>query len=117
MPADDSPEKNKFWAEALTEIKKCKSFTDKDKKVECIYDLLYKLTRAQDITNLTIRGIIDDDTDDRWIPIHIVDDANGIILGISRNEGIPQLILSEGYTAEKIKSLESKWFMLNLRRK
>lgn len=117
MPADDNPQKNKFWADAQREIEKCETLPNKEGKIECIYDLLYKITRAQDITNLTIRGILDDDEDERWIPIHIADDANAILLGISRNQGIPKLIIDEGYTGQKIIALENKWFMLRPKRK
>jgi len=117
MPADDNPQKNKFWADAQREIEKCEALPNKEGKIECIYNLLYKITRAQDITNLTIREIINDDEDERWIPIHIADDANAILLGISRNQGKPELIIDEGYTGQKINALGSKWFMLRPKRK
>jgi hypothetical protein len=85
---------------------------NKEDQIECIYDLLFKVTTAQDHTNLTIRSILDDDEDPRWIPILVVDDANGVILGVSRNRGRPGLIVSEGYTGDKIEKLEEKWFLL-----
>jgi hypothetical protein len=94
---------------------KCKALPNKEDQIECIFDLLFKVTTAQDHTNLTIRSILDDDEDPRWIPIHIIDDANGVILGISRNRGKPELVVSEGYTGEKMRHIIDKWSMMNWR--
>lgn len=60
---------------------------------------------------------LDDDTDERWIPIHMMDNANAIILGISRNKGRPKQIIHEGYVEEKIGSLDDKWKAVNWRYK
>lgn len=101
---------------ARNKINKCKKIDDKEKQIDCIYHTLHDITRAQDITNLTLREIIDDDEDPRWIPIHIVDNANAIILGISENRGNPKsTIRSGGYVEEKVNSLRDKWGMLRLK--
>jgi hypothetical protein len=100
---------------AKQERERCTSLPGKEERVECIFELLHKLTTAQDHANLTIRSILDDDEDPRWIPIHIIDDANGVILGISRNRGKPELIVSEGYTGDKLRRIIDKWSMLNWR--
>lgn len=97
-------------------INKCKKIDDKEKQIDCIYQTLHDITQAQDITNLTLREIIDNDEDPRWIPIHIVDNANAIILGISENRGSPKsTVRSGGYVEEKVNSLRDKWCMLRLK--
>ena len=71
--------------------------------------MLYDITEAQDVTNLTIRKEIDNSEDPRWLPIHVVDDANAVILGVSRNKGNPKQIIEEGYVDDKMNGLNSKW--------
>lgn len=101
---------------ARNKINKCKKIDDKEKQIDCMYQTLHDITRAQDITNLTLREIIDNDEDPRWIPIHIVDNANAIILGITDHRGRPKpIIASGGYVEEKVNSLRDKWVMLRLK--
>lgn len=97
-------------------IKKCKKIDDKEKQIYCMYETLYNITKAQDITNLTIREIINNSEDHRWIPIHIADNANAIILGISEHKGNPKSIIRRGgYVEEKVNSLKDKWNMLRMK--
>lgn len=101
---------------ARNKINKCKDIDDKEKQIDCIYQTLHNITEAQDIVNLTLREIIDNDEDPRWMPIHIVDNANAIILGISDHKGMPKhIIASGGYVEEKMDSLRDKWTMLRLK--
>ena len=96
----------------------CKIIKNKEEKIDCMFKLLYSITRAQDITNLSIIGSIDNDKDPRWTPSHMVDNANAIILGISQRKGYPKNIVQEGgYVDEKMNSLNYKWFMLKMHRK
>lgn len=98
---------------ARNKINECKKIGDKGQQIDCIYETLYNITKAQDITNLTIREIVDDSEDPRWIPIHITDNANAIILGISERKGNPKSIIRRGgYVEEKVNSLDTKWYML-----
>lgn len=98
---------------ARNKINKCKQIDDKEKQIECIYKHLNDVTQAQDIINLTLREIVNDDEDPRWIPIHIVDNANAIILGISDHRGRPKpIVATGGYVEEKMNSLRDKWSML-----
>ena len=109
-------EENPEVISARREINKCNKIDDKEKKIDCIYKTLHNITKAQDIVNLTIRKIIDDSEDLRWIPIHIVDNANAIILGISELKGNPKSIIrSGGYVDEKVNSLNNNWNALILR--
>jgi hypothetical protein len=95
---------------ARDKIEKCKRMKTKDEQINCMYETLYDITEAQDITNLTIMKTLNDDEDPRWIPIHMTDNANAIILGISRVKGNPKYIVrSGGYVEEKMNSLNSKW--------
>lgn len=103
---------------AREQISKCKRLDNKEKQIACIYDTLHNITKAQDIVNLTIRSIIDNSEDPRWIPIIIADNANAIMLGISESRGNPKSIVrSGGYVEEKVNSLDNNWNMLRLRHK
>ena len=96
------------------EIKNCDKIADKEERLACKFDLLHKVTELQDRVNL---NIIEDfrrtdpscSKDDRWYPLHMIDNANAIILGISRNGGRPGPVLREGYVEEKVNALNSKW--------
>lgn len=95
---------------ARDKIKNCEKIEDKEKQIKCVYETLHDITEAQDITNLTIRKIIDNSEDPRWLPIHITDNANAIILGISDARGNPKLITrSGGYVEEKVNGLNIRW--------
>ena len=96
------------------EIKSCDRIADKEKRLACKFSLLYKVTEMQDRVNLDIIGDFrrtdpNCSKDKRWYPIHMIDNANAIILGISRNKGRSGSILREGYVEEKINALNSKW--------
>ncbi len=98
---------------ARNKINECRKIVNKEKQIDCMYETLHNITRAQDITNLTIREIVNDSEDPRWIPIHIVDDANAIILGISERKDNPKSIIRRGgYVEEKMNSIRDKWGML-----
>lgn len=98
---------------ARNKINQCKKIDEKEKQIDCMYKTLYDITKAQDITNLTIREIINNSEDPRWIPIHIADNANAIILGISEHKGNPKSIIKRGgYVEEKVNGLSDKWYML-----
>jgi len=95
---------------ARMKIKNCEKMSEKEKQIKCMYETLRDITEAQDITNLTIRKMVDNSADPRRIPIHITDNANAIILGISDARGNPKFITrSGGYVEEKVNSLFSKW--------
>lgn len=98
---------------ARNKINECRKIKNKNEQIDCMYETLHNITRAQDITNLTIREIVNDSEDPRWIPIHIVDDANAIILGISERKDNPKSIIRRGgYVEEKMNSIRDKWGML-----
>ncbi len=78
----------------------------------CKFNLLNRITQMQDRVNLNLMRDLDDDSDDRWIPIHMMDNANAVILGVSGKKGRSVDIIREGYVEEKINSLNSKWYKL-----
>lgn len=103
---------------ARNKIAKCRSSNSKEQQINCLYEKLHDITEAQDIVNLTIREVLNDDDDPRWIPIHITDNANAIILGISEVKGRPKNIVRPGgYVEEKMNSLIDKWYSLRLKYK
>lgn len=99
------------------ELERCDAKRDKEKILSCKFDVLYRVTEMQDSVNLNLIKTLNDDTDDRWIPSHMMDNANAIILGISRNRGRPKQIIQEGYVDEKVNSLNNKWFGITWRHK
>ena len=101
---------NKIMAE-------CEDIKDKNERISCKLDVLYRITELQDWININTFRDLDDMDDPRWIPLHMIDNANAIILGIARNKAYPDRIIKEGYVNEKINSLEGKWFEINYRYK
>jgi len=102
----------------LKEIKekteKCNDIKDFDNRIRCKSKVLYEVTTVQDHVNLNIMSDFRNtdprcSQDKRWIPVHMVDNANAVILGISRNKFRPKLFLREGYVDEKINALENKY--------
>ncbi len=63
------------------------SVRSKEEEIKDQFNSLHSITKKQDITNLTIRKLINDSTDPRWVPVHMIDAANAIILEISGGEG------------------------------
>lgn len=66
----------------------CYAIVDKESRLHCRFRLLYDITRRQDEENIRLIRDLDDDKDPRWLPLHIIDNANAIILEISNSEGI-----------------------------
>lgn len=79
------------------ELKKCNSIDNKEKRMQCKLDLILKITKLQDYANLNTIRDLDDMNDDRWIPLHMIDELNAIILGILRNNAIPESIARDRY--------------------
>ena len=96
------------------EIKLCNKINDFDKRLVCKSKLLYQVTEIQDYANLDIMSDFRESdpscsNDPRWVPVHLIDNANAIILGISRNKFDPKYFLREGYVKEKIDSLNQNY--------
>jgi len=104
--------KQKKVADLLKGFEKCNLVKDKDKRLSCKFDVLHSVTEVQDKMNLNIRGDINDSTDHRWLPVHVIDDANAIILELSLTEGA-----YTPYIAEKASALENKLFQLSFRKR
>lgn len=96
------------------EMSECDKKKDMNNALACKFDKLYKITEFQDLINLNIMKTLDDDTDERWLSIHMVDNANAIILGIARGKGRPKQILRDMYVSEKIDALNDKWAHIKL---
>lgn len=89
------------------------STADIESVINSLFEQLHEITEQQDLLNLTIRDKIMNDKDPRWLPIHIIDDANAIILEISLAYGNPTYL---GYIQEKADALSKKVFQLGLRK-
>jgi hypothetical protein len=87
---------------------------DRESAIACKFDVLYKITAEQDRVNLSLLRYLNEDEDPRWTPIHMIDNANAIILGLSRNKGNPQAIVEELYVKEKVDSLNTRWLHIQL---
>ena len=109
-------DKNKEEEEVILardKMKKCEKMSDKNEKINCVYNILHDITKAQDIVNLTIYKMINDEEDPRWIPTLMADNANAILLEISQLKGHPQsMTRSGGYIEEKVNSLNNRWYSL-----
>jgi len=81
----------------------------KEEQITSMFKELLSVTIEQDHLNLKIRGLVLNEKDPRWLPIHIIDDANAIILSLSESEGYPSGI---PYITEKIEALQAKLFQL-----
>lgn len=100
-----------FVEHAREEIEQCDSIEDKEKRIACKVSLMRDITEAQDIVNLNIRGEIDDSRDSRWLPIHLVDDANAVILGVTQERYHPGH-LKDGYVGRKVDNFTRKWWQI-----
>ena len=92
----------------------CNTIHNFNKRISCKSKLLYQVTEIQDYANLNIMGDFRDSDprcsrDKRWYPVHMVDNANAIILGVSKSKFDPKYFLREGYVAEKVTALDGKW--------
>lgn len=100
------------------EIRKCSNINDFDDRLKCKSKLLYEITEVQDVTNLDImkdmdHSLTDASEDPRWVPAHIVDNANAIILGITDARFRPDIFWGAGkYVPEKLDSINSKQWLL-----
>jgi len=108
----------KIHLQATRALNECSRIVDFNERIGCKAKVLHAITEFQDHANLSIMSDFRNNdpgcsTDDRWIPVHIVDNANAIILGISRNRFKPSLFMSEGYVKEKMESLIDKWRMIH----
>jgi hypothetical protein len=109
---DNGKEKDEIIS-ARNKIKNCEKMDSKEKQISCMYDTLHDITEAQDITNLTIYKAINNSEDPRWTPTLMADNANAIILEISKFKGHPQSIVRPGgYVEEKVDSLMNRWYSL-----
>ena len=96
------------------EMENCNAIKDFDDRISCKSKILYKVTELQDNINLNIMADFRKSNprcseDKRWLPVHMVDNANAIILGISRNNFNPRRFIREGYVDEKIQALYNKY--------
>ena len=89
------------------EFERCNEIKDKQERLNCKFKALHEISKVQDRRNIDIMKDLNDATDPRWLPIHIMDDANAIILEICLAEGNPKVT---GYINEKVRSLNQKWF-------
>ncbi|MBE3122237.1 MAG: hypothetical protein IMZ58_08545 [Thermoplasmata archaeon] len=100
------------------EINKCDKISDFDDRLKCKSALLHEITEVQDVTNINIlkdmdASLPDATTDPRWIPAHMVDNANAVILGITDGRFRPDIFWHTGsYVKEKMDSIISKQWLL-----
>jgi len=94
------------------EIKKCNIIKDKDARIQCKINLLRDITRIQDYVNLNTIRDLDNSDDDRWIPLHMIDDLNAMILGILEHNARSKPISRDRYIKSKMSAFEDKYIML-----
>jgi len=110
--------KEKLMPQVEKEIDKCNSISDFDDRLKCKSTLLHEITEVQDVTNINIMkdmdaSLSDATTDPRWVPAHMVDNANAVILGITDGRFRPDIFWHTGsYVKEKMDSLISKQWLI-----
>ena len=79
------------------EMEKCNNINDKEKRLECKIDLIRGITKLQDYANLNTIRDLDDENDSRWVPLHMIDELNAIILGILEHDAKSEYIRNDNY--------------------
>ena len=79
------------------EMNRCNDIENKDERIQCKLEVIWKITKLQDYANLNTIRDLDNINDERWIPLHMIDELNAIILGILRNNAIPESIARDNY--------------------
>lgn len=97
MPVETNDFEKKFTA--------CKAVKDEMERNSCMFGVLYDITSAQDHMQLAIPPV----NESIRLALNLVNDANAIILGVSRNGGDIRKIVSEGYVEEKVGREVSHW--------
>lgn len=98
-----------------TRLSKRNWSSSKDVRLVRMFVDQHMLTEKQDSLNIQMLKALDDDADPRWIPLHMIDNANAIILHISRMRGNPKAI-DKLYLKEKIDGLNSKFSVVDLKK-
>jgi len=96
------------------ELEKCKLIDDFDEKIACMSEVVHGLTAAQDLANLTVRGVFfkndpQASKDSRWEAVHLLDDANAVSLGVTNAKYDPEYFMKWGYVEEKADSFRRRW--------
>ena len=95
-------------------IRKCDMIEEFDERLSCKSELLHEITEMQDVVNLDVMADFRKtdpkcSEDSRWIPVHIIDNANAVILGISKAEYKPEVFWHRGsYVHDKFEKLCSR---------
>ena len=110
IPMDIIKIREDMLGDARQGIEACNALKDKEEQIKCKFALLYAVSEAQDTVNLNIRSTIDDDTDPRWLPVLMLDNANAVFLGTSRMKGNPKRMTSRAsYVRDKMEGMIDKW--------
>jgi len=86
-------------------FKMCMRVEDDVEKAACLFDLLSDITKLQDVVQLAIPPI----NESVAISKAITNDANALLLEVSRWRGDIRKLLRHGYIMEKIKRLITDW--------
>lgn len=100
------------------ELERIDSVEDFEERIEAKSNLVHRISEAQDIANLDIRGEFykndpSASEDSRWEAINMLDSVNAIFLGVSSARYDPKYFIEWGYVPEKMGSLISRWYSIN----
>lgn len=84
----------------------CRKIDDKRKMNSCIFEVLHDITELQDNIQLGIDNDVDYST---RLSMNLVNDANAIILGISKEQGDIKKFIRDFYVEEKVESTIKHW--------
>ena len=95
------------------EFQECLSKEDDVDKANCTYELLHKVTEAQDVIQLSIPAI----NQSMATSNAMINDANALILEASKWKGNIEPQVDFHYTAEKVERIKRDWeHMINDRK-
>ena len=108
---ENFPEERKgegrFWKEKddfEAQLMVCKQIEDDAKRASCIFDVLNRITRLQDVIQLSIPPVNESVVSAQ----NLINDANALILEASKWKGDIRMIANP-YTLEKIKRIVNDW--------
>ena len=87
------------------EFKECLSKEDNVEKANCTYELLHKVTEAQDVIQLSIPAV----NQSMATSNAMINDANALILEASKWKGNVEPQVDFNYTKEKAERIKKDW--------
>ena len=108
---------NEFEELAKRVLAQLDTIPDFEERIAAKSRLVNAISQAQDVANLSIMGDFQKNDpacskDSRWEPIHMLDNANAVFLGVTNARYDPEIFMRSGYVPEKADKLCSRWALI-----